>query len=71
VSPANGATNVSTVTPVTVQFSHGVNVATALGEGLVLRANGETVASTLTFNLPNTVATLLPRTRWPPACRTH
>jgi RHS repeat-associated protein len=61
VSPADGAQRVSRVAPVVVTFSEPVNPATLLGGGLqLLGTNGQAVVGSLSLNLRNTTATLLP-----------
>ncbi len=61
VNPADGATAVSAVTPVSVTFSRAIDPATLRAADLILVAsNGQQVAAGLTLNLRRTVATLLP-----------
>ena len=61
INPTNNAVNVSRVTPIEIAFSERVNPATLLGGGIhLLGTNGQPVAASLTLNLRNTLATLLP-----------
>ena len=46
VLPANGATGVSTVTPITVNFSEAINASTATGSTVQLRDPGNNLVST-------------------------
>ncbi len=59
-SPASGATNVSVNTAINVTFNEGLQSSTVTTSNLLLRLNGNTVTSTVSYN-PNTfVATLVP-----------
>ena len=61
VSPSSGATDVSRVTAVTVQFSKPVQSASLLPDGvLLLDGGGQPVPAALNLNLARTIATLLP-----------
>lgn len=61
VSPDPGAKGISRVAPVVVTFSKPVNPAALLGGGLqLLGGDGQPVGASLSLNLPNTAATLLP-----------
>ncbi len=61
ITPADGATNVPTVTPVTVRFSKPIDPATLAESGVVLRDTADsTVPASLSLNITNTTATLLP-----------
>jgi RHS repeat-associated protein len=61
INPTNNAVNVSRVTPIEIVFSEPVNPGTLLGNAIqLLGTNAQPVAASLTLNLRNTVATLLP-----------
>lgn len=61
VSPAPGATNVSAVTSIAVEFSEPINPASVLASGItLLNHTNAIVPTTLTLNLRGTVASLLP-----------
>ncbi len=67
-SPTNGAVRIPRVTPITIEFSEPVNPGTLLGNALQLvGTNGQPVAASLTLNLRNTVATLLPTEQLDPS----
>lgn len=64
VTPPANARNISRVTPIVVNFSQPVNAATMLNGGIqLLGSNGLPVTASLTLNLRNTTATLLPSTQ--------
>lgn len=68
VSPTNNAVAVPRVAAVSVRFNKPVNPATLLNGGLqLLTTNGLLVASSVTLNLANTTATLLPAATLDPA----
>ena len=61
VTPADGATSVPLVSLIVVQFSKPLNPGTVGTNGVVLvDTNGQPVAASLSLNLNNTIATLLP-----------
>lgn len=61
VTPADGTTAVSRVTSVIVQFTKAINPGSLGTNGIqLLDTNSQPVTATLTLNLKNTVATLLP-----------
>ncbi len=60
-SPASGATNVSSGTPVTATFSEAMNASTISTSTFQLKTSSNTlVASTVTYNTSTNVATLTP-----------
>jgi RHS repeat-associated protein len=68
IDPTNNAVNVSRVTPIEIAFSEPVNPATLVGNAIqVLGTNGQPVAASLTLNLRNTIATLLPTEQLAPS----
>ncbi|PYL00233.1 MAG: hypothetical protein DME19_05775 [Verrucomicrobia bacterium] len=68
INPTNNAVNVSRVTPIEIAFSEPVNPATLLGGAIqLLGTNGQPAAASLTLNLRNTVATLLPTEQLAPS----
>ena len=70
INPTNNAVGVPRVTAVTIQFNKAVNPGSLLGGGIQLLAtNGQAIASTVTLNLANTIATLLPGATLDPASR--
>jgi len=61
VSPATNSVGVSRISPVIVTFSKAVSPGTIIGAGLqLLGTNGQAVPASLSLNLRNTIATLLP-----------
>jgi RHS repeat-associated protein len=68
INPTNAATLVSRVTPIVIQFSEPINPG-SLGVGGIqlLGTNGQPVMASLTLNLRNTIATLLPTTQLAPS----
>jgi RHS repeat-associated protein len=68
VTPAPGATAVARVTSITVQFSEPINPGSLGAKGIeLLGTNGQPVAASLTLNLRNTAATLLPTAQLAPS----
>jgi RHS repeat-associated protein len=68
ITPGDLATNVPLVSPVVVTFNRPINPGTALGNAVqLLGASNQPVAATLTLNLANTAATLLPNAPLDPA----
>ncbi len=59
VLPANGATGVSTGTPITVNFSEAINASTATGSTIQLRDAGNNLVST-TISVSGTQVTIAP-----------
>lgn len=67
VTPADGAANVARVTSVVVEFSKPINPGSLGAAGIQLvDTNNQPVAATLTLNLQNTIATLLPTAQLAP-----
>ena len=67
VTPTAGAANVARVTSVVVEFSKPINPGSLGAQGIQLvDTNNQPVAATLTLNLPNTMATLLPTAQLAP-----
>jgi hypothetical protein len=60
VSPAGGATNVSVVAPITIEFSEPINPGSLLPNEIVLHGTNGPVTASLTLNLRGNVASLLP-----------
>jgi RHS repeat-associated protein len=68
INPTNNAIRVSRVTSITISFSKPVNPATLLGNGIqLLGTNGQPVQASLSLNLKNTIATLLPTEQLTPS----
>ncbi|HKS38089.1 MAG TPA: Ig-like domain-containing protein, partial [Verrucomicrobiae bacterium] len=64
VNPTNAATLVPRVTPIVIQFSEPINPGSLGVSGIqLLGTNGQPVEASLTLNLRNTIATLLPTTQ--------
>ncbi len=64
VTPADGATGVARVASVVVEFSKPIHPAALAADGIrLLDANGQPVAASVTLNLRNSAATLLPTAR--------
>ena len=60
VSPANGATGVSTGTSVTATFNESMSASTINSNTFQLSSSGSTVAATVAYNTPTLTATLVP-----------
>ncbi len=60
VSPANGATSVSTGASVTVTFNESMNASTINSNTFQLSSSGSTVAATVSYNSSTLTATLVP-----------
>lgn len=69
ISPDDGATSVSRVTSVVVEFTRPVNPATVMGALSLVGTNGQAVPASVTLNIANTRATLLPNAPLEPATR--
>ena len=68
VTPASGAKAVSRVTSIVVQFSKPINPGSLGASGTqLLGTNGLPVATSLTLNLANTIATVLPTAQLDPS----
>ncbi len=68
INPTNGAAGIARVTSIIVNFSKPVNPATLQGGGIqLLSTNGVAVIASLTLNLKNTMATLLPSEQLAPS----
>jgi hypothetical protein len=68
VSPENGAKNVPRVAPITITFSEPINPGTIVAGGIqLLDKDSKPVPASLTLNLKNTIATLLPTTQLAPS----
>ncbi len=63
ITPPANARNASRVTPIVVTFTQPINPATILNGLQLLGSNGLPVTASLTLNLRNTTATLLPATQ--------
>ena len=66
VTPAQGATNVSRIAQIIVEFSEAINPATLLNNLRLLGTNGQQVLGSVSLNLKNTSATFLPQAQLAP-----
>lgn len=70
LTPANGSSNVPRVTSVVVEFTKALNPGTFVSNGMrLIGTNGQAVAGSVSLNLANTKATLLPNAPLEPATR--